>query len=416
MNELETGIRDAVARATEAPVDGAGILAGLPAALVRRRRRRRAAGATSIALVATLITVAVPQLVGGKRSAIVGTPTGSAPTTQVSTAGPPTPSPDVASPSPSPSPTDSPSALAAPVKVVRTLPWLDKHVAINSRVGVGYTLPTTRTAAPPCTSSQLDMSAQVGFGAGSSWGALLVYNASASACSLYGAPTLALADDRGVVFSSSTDKPYTDGEPAKTVILEPNSWAATGNWGLATACGGTGATTVLRVRLPTEPTVITTLPFVFGTSVARGPCAVDHPDPTPARPHPGQMGTPPFAAITPQPSCWEGDPPLVQLLLPPTVRAGQTLRYRVVLSWADHGGVGYCSPPLFDQHIGAAPLSMPTPYEMRWDPVISRPGEGVAFDMRLEVPPDTPPGLTTLTWQFVEPSLDPVTATITVVG
>ena len=205
-------------------------------------------------------------------------------------------------------------------------------------------------------------------------------------------------------------------EPLTTVVLLPNSWAAAGPYGVAPSCGEAPLTTRLTVALPGSSST-KTLPLRLGGTK---PTGCDPPDPAAMRPHPGQLEPSPVEPLTSQAASYFDYlvllPHQISLTAPPTARAGSTLRYAVTLTnrapvWMFMDSLD-C--PLYEQRIGSAPRTGGT-YELRCPSTALKPGQSAVYDMSLNVPADAQLGPTTLTWRFLEPSLPPVTAAITVV-
>ncbi|MDX6243707.1 MAG: hypothetical protein QOE76_1430 [Frankiales bacterium] len=285
---------------------------------------------------------------------------------------------------------------------------------VNSRALFGVTLPTTQRQAPECRVDQLELMPSPGAAAGSIFASLKVHNTSAATCMLNGAPRLAMLDHHGTVWHSSNGQLAQPDQPARPVVLLPNSWADSTPWYVGPSCGGFGHIATLRVMLPAG-TQSRTVPFDVGSD---GPdrCRDDGSSSTSPAPHPGDMPLIPFASATAEDSGslalnlqsvhWRID-------APSTVRAGTALDYTVV-AWSDSANgffVGDGIGPLFRQSAAGTDGT----YELNWGPILGlKTREAVAFGMRLQVAANAPTGPTTLRWQLVEPAMPPVTARVTV--
>ena len=319
-------------------------------------------------------------------------------------------------------PSSSPSPSPSPSRIVKTMAVLAKPVAVRSRVNFAVTLPTTLRTASPCRLTQLTVVPRVGAAAGSIFGALQIHNISRSTCVLAGGPSLALVTADGVVFASTgSTAPATGGS---TVVLLPDSWATTTPWGLGGSCGGQGKTATLQIGIPMDGAGLS-IPLPNGSDTMPAACSGVG-KALRARPHPGEMTAPSFAPIdhVDNYATWDLATVTPSLEVPSTVRAGTDLLYVVVLSHpagsglkggdGDIGFVGDEDAPLYRQQFGGE--SSPS-YQMNWGPLlILHADEGVAFRMRMHVPAETPPGPTTLTWQFVEPQMRALTTTVTVLA
>jgi hypothetical protein len=304
--------------------------------------------------------------------------------------------------------------LSTEIRVVRTDPWTGKVGVVNSRVLFGVTLPTTQRQAPQCRLDQLKLVPSPGAAAGSIFASLKVHNTSAATCMLDGAPRLAMLDRHGTVWHSSSGQLAQPDQPARPVVLLPNSWADSKPWYVGPSCGGFGRIATLRVMLP-GGAQSRTVPFDVGSD---GPdrCRDDGSTLTPPAPHPGDLPLVPFASATAEASgSLDLDLQSVQWRIdaPSTVRAGTVLDYRVV-AWTDSESgffVGDGVGPLFRQSVaGTSGI-----YELNWGPILGlKAREAVTFRMRLQVAADAPAGPTTLRWQLVEPEMPAVSARVTV--
>jgi hypothetical protein len=294
------------------------------------------------------------------------------------------------------------------------VPWLDKTVPVGSRPDFATTLPTAVTHARRCRLADLALVPGAGGAGGTLYGALRVHNVSGSPCSLRGRPTIALVTDSGIVFASTSARLGPGDPPVRTVVLAPNSWAISAPWHIGASCGGEGRTTRIRVSVPGDPAV-RTLPLVVGSDKSPRGCIAEGVTVV-GKPHPGQLGNPPFAAIPDQFGTflyWL----TVSLHVPVHVHAGEVLVYDVVVSNVTDNAtiVGMGGTPLFTQRLGDLPAAAAYALRVTDTDAVEVPAHAaVAFQMRLHVPADLS-GTQQLTWEFVEPSRAPLVATVDVV-
>jgi Protein of unknown function (DUF4232) len=341
-----------------------------------------------------------------------------APSTPVA-ASPPTKSAPITAP-----PTKSPTTESVPSKsppvgvvppagwpqILHTFPWWDHPQGFNTRPDDAYTLPTTLKSARPCRLADLETFVEADPIMGNVLGWLAFHNVSSTRCELHGSPYLELLDRRGTVWQSNG--PETD-SPTPAVVLVPNSWAASSNWGVGASCGGSGATTTLRVRLP-GGSATRDLPLAVGTP-GPGHCGGKEQVPVP---HPHQLGVPSIQPIDPPSGTghfvlFDSLTPSVQV--PAAVGRGDVLRYTLFLTSTGQSGVGNELCPLYDQHLSG--VAGGGSYELRCDLTVNLDsGQAVAYDLELKLPADARLGPTTLTFKFLEPDLPALAAPVTVVS
>lgn len=270
-------------------------------------------------------------------------------------------------------------------------------------------MPTSLHSARTCRLTDLELFADAGPAAGNVFAIVWFHNLSATPCQLRGIPQLELLDDRGTVWQSNG---ASDGMVLTTVVLVPNSWAASSPIGVGASCGGSGVTTKLRVRLPLG-SQWRAIPLPLGTP---GPSHCGGGSSAP-RPRPGELGVPPIRPLVPPSGTGEFvlfDALTPSLQAPRTVHRGDVLRYLLVLTSSGQSGVGNELCPLYDQHLSG--IAGGGSYELRCDVTVNleAPGDAVAYDLQLAVPADARTGPTTLSLTFLEPALPAVTSPITV--
>lgn len=314
-----------------------------------------------------------------------------------------------------PSGTRSPSASpsSAAMNVARTIPWQGRAARVNSRAATGYTLPAPSGRVRRCRLSNLAVVPFGGGAAGTFIGRVSVHNVSTRACSVRGRAAIELIDRLGRIFQSTGPDPQH--RPVRTVVLVPNSWVNADLGGIASDICGGDQTTTLRFALPGE-SASRSLHFPVGRPPDPGECGGRI---VGATPHPGQLAVGPFQAI-PKP---QDDFPIIRslsakLFVPPQVQAGAPLMFTVEFTNTDaynSGGIDQNPCPIFQMTL--APTTADGTFLLPCTPFINlRPGESVAFGMRLDVPADATPGPATLYWRLREPDEQPLVAHLVIAG
>jgi hypothetical protein len=248
---------------------------------------------------------------------------------------------------------------------------------------------------------------------GSAYGSVSVRNTATTACLLAGSPKLALLDQDGVTWHSSSTVDRDSAQPTGPMVLVPGSWAVDAPFRLGNSCGGYGRTVTLRLTLPRGGGTAS-VPWVVGTD---GPdrCTDDGPQPSPA-PHPGDLDLMHFRPTAPN-SLGEKlneQGRRLQLIAPASARRGSLLKYSVRISARPVAGAGLWERPdcpLFRQTLVR---TGPT-YEFNCPeaPFLEE-GQALDFAMQVSVPKDAPLGPATLSWQLVEPEQAPLTTTVAI--
>ena len=296
--------------------------------------------------------------------------------------------------------------------IVHTFAWRARPAAANSRWQTGYTLPTSLRDARPCRLADLETHTDAGPAAGTVYAGVDVHNISSTACGVQGTPEVELLAPDGVVWQSNA---AAADQPGPKVVLVPNSWATTGGFAVAASCEAGNLTTTLRLALPGQAEH-RSLPLVVGR-LGKDGCGADY---GAWKPHPGQLEVTAFRSI-PRPDRGGQFLSLTWLersiTVPPTVRRGHILRYTLTTEDPEpNASVTDDQPcPLFTQELSGVVSS--ASYELNCDTIVEfLPGQAVAYDLRLSVPADAWLGAATLSFQFLEPALPALTASVTIVG
>jgi hypothetical protein len=122
----------------------------------------------------------------------------------------------------------------------------------------------------------------------------------------------------------------------------------------------------------------------------------------------------PFAAVQPNA---DGAPAFdhlhISLDAPASVRAGDVLRYDVVMTAPTSQSLDSSTCPVYTETLGTTSGQFLLNCTSGNEVVIDS-GETVRFHVELPIPANATPGATTLTWTPIEPTGTPVTATVTV--
>lgn len=279
--------------------------------------------------------------------------------------------------------------------------------APHQRVEFAVTLPTTLTTAAPCTIDDLAIEPGTDGAMGTVYGGLLVRNKAGQPCQVSGVPDVELLDGAGNIVQS-TDPALLAQPGDLPIVLERDSWAVAQLGPIASnVCGG-NESSQFRLRIDGRSNVI---PFAVGRPLDPTSC-----DPSNNQaPGPGALAAQPFAAVQSNPDVANPFDGLdVTLDVPPTVRAGDLLRYDVVVSaTADPQVITAGSCPIYSESLGSE-VDQFLLYCNGDDGILISPGEPVRFHIELPVPPLTALGPATLSWTPIEPTGSTVTATVTI--
>jgi hypothetical protein len=114
-----------------------------------------------------------------------------------------------------------------------------------------------------------------------------------------------------------------------------------------------------------------------------------------------RMEVSPFVATQPQPNYAERSPLSVSIKLPDHVRAGQTLRYQVVLTNASASPFRFHDCPIYNEDASRVGSKNVASYQLNCSGVgWLAPDASVTFAMVLDIPASTPPGSGGLRWQM----------------
>ena len=286
--------------------------------------------------------------------------------------------------------------------------FLNQPAAPHQRVEYAVTLPTTLTSAPPCTIDNLAVAPTTEGAMGTTYGVLSVRNKGRQPCQVEGAPNVALLDDAGNVVQS-TDPAVLVDTSAPPVVLEPDSWATSVLGPIAgNVCGG-NQSSQFRVTIGGGDS---TIPYEVGRPLDPQQC-----DPSNRQAAaPGALAVQPFAAVQPN---TDGASPFdslhVTLDAPAAVRAGDVLRYDVVMTAPDsEQSLDSRTCPVYSETLGTANGQFLLNCTSGNGVVVIGIGESVRFHVELPIPANATPGATTLTWTPIEPIGAPITATVTI--
>jgi hypothetical protein len=300
------------------------------------------------------------------------------------------------------------SSTAPPVQ--QTIAWLDEPGVPNQRLAWAHTLSTTIMSAPRCALSALHLEADLNAGMSQVYGRLWVHNVSSSECEVQGLPDVDLINDAGAVVAH-TDPALAQADGRAPIVLAPDSWAQAilGLVAVSTpgVCGASPAFTELAIRWNGD---VATIAYSGG-----GRISPECPQPTvPSSPTPW-FGMTAFAVI-PDPGQYMFAGVTARIEAPASVRAGETLRYSVLLvnnSGSDVIALSGSDCPIYRESVGDASGQ----YVLNCGAVTSSysAGHAIRFEMELEVPASTPAGPTSLVWRTTEPTGLSATAAINVV-
>jgi hypothetical protein len=293
--------------------------------------------------------------------------------------------------------------------------YVDHPAVARQRAMFAATLPTQLKSARPCTVDDLAITANVDGALGTLYGWMRVRNQSDTPCQVQGAPDVAMLDVAGSVVQSSDPAAIAAGGSAPAVILEVDSWAVA-NLGPVgnNVCGG-GESATLRLTVDGRST---TVAYQIGRPWD-GTC-----DPAAINlPRPGTTAVEPFVAIPaddPNSSVNPLADATITVEAPPTVRAGDLLRYDLVV--AARGKFLFISNdicPIYTQSLAGVVSGGTASFMLNCngdDGIGISPNETVRFHMQMAVPRDTAAGRASLTWTPLEPDGTPVSAAITITG
>lgn len=284
--------------------------------------------------------------------------------------------------------------------------FLNQPAAPHQRVEYAVTLPTTLTSAPPCTIDNLVVAPTTEGAMGTTYGVLSVRNKGRQPCQVEGAPNVALLDDAGNVVQS-TDPAVLADTSAPPVVLEPDSWATSVLGPIASnVCGG-NQSSQFRVTIGGGDS---TIPYEVGRPLDPQQC-----DPSNTKAAaPGALSVQSFAAVQPHtdmPATF--DHLDIKLEAPPTVRAGDILRYDVVMTASSEQSLDATTCPVYTEMLGSAAGQFLLNCTSGKGVVLGV-GETVRFHVELPIPANATPGTTTLTWTPIEPAGTAIPATVTI--
>ncbi|HEX2783401.1 MAG TPA: DUF4232 domain-containing protein, partial [Ilumatobacteraceae bacterium] len=294
--------------------------------------------------------------------------------------------------------------------------FLDQPSAPHERVQFAATLPTTLTAATPCTIADLEAVPTAEGAMGTTYGVLNVRNKSDQPCQVSGVPDVAFLDDAGNIVQSTDPTLLGQSQGIATIVLEHDSWATALIGAIASnVCGGNESS---QFRLTIDGKSAVT-PFAVG-----GPLQPEQCDPSNVQPP--VAGALEAQSFEPVQANTDLPNPLdnldVTLDAPTTVTAGAILRYDVVVtakSGPSNGGkeatavVLSDSCPVYTESLSSATGEFLLNCNSDEGMFIA-PGESVRFHIELSIPAAAPAGPATLTWTPVEPTGAPVTASLTI--
>jgi hypothetical protein len=287
------------------------------------------------------------------------------------------------------------------------LDFLNQPAAPHQRVEYAVTLPTTLTSAAPCTIDNLAVAPTTEGAMGTTYGVLSVRNKGGQPCQVVGAPDVALLDDAGIVVQSLDPAVLADAS-APPVVLEPDSWATSVLGPIASnVCGGNQSS---QFRLSIGGGSVT-IPYEVSRPFDSQQC-----DPSNNKAAlPGALQVQPFVAVQPN---TDGAPAFdflqVTLDAPATVRAGDVLRYDVVMTApSSPQSLDSRTCPVYTETLGTASGQFLLNCTSG-NGVLIDTGETVRFHVELQIPANAAPGAATLAWTPIEPAGTPITATVTI--
>ena len=288
------------------------------------------------------------------------------------------------------------------------LDFLNQPLGLNERVAYAVTKPTNLTSAPPCTIDQLQLAPSADGAMGTTYGVLFVRNQSDTACTITGVPDVAFLDDAGNVVQSTDPSTFTT--PGDALILEHDSWAMSELGPIASnVCGGNQST---KFRLTLDG-ASTTVPLAVGGPVDPSSCSPPQGQSSGA----GALTPQPFTIVPPNDGGFNPFDGLhVSIEAPDSVKAGDTLRYDVLMASSD-GQQSIADPfcPIYTETLANASGQFLLNCNGS-DGVSIGNNEPTVFHIELAIPADAPLGPSTLTWTPVEPTGPTISATVTIVA
>ncbi|MFN2625430.1 MAG: DUF4232 domain-containing protein [Mycobacteriales bacterium] len=289
---------------------------------------------------------------------------------------------------------------ALPAGVLR-VPWINATLRPSDNPEQALTLPSAVGTARTCRRADVRLHIRVGPAAGTDFAQLLVQNTSTSACQLLGRPGVRLLDSRGRVVRRSR---FDSGGGGTAIVLVPRSWAVSELGAVAVRMCGSTRSDRIFVVLPSGGGLIAQPLALGGPALDSRACArpvnyrgvpleVTPFGPTPNPVVPG-VATSPVTALT------------ATVLLPAESRAGQQLRYVVLLSNPTAYEVpisGYLCPTYHQELLARGRFSGDWLLNCAGAGGSIAPNAAVAFDMVLAVPPGAGPAPGTVSWAFSRP-------------
>jgi Protein of unknown function (DUF4232) len=284
--------------------------------------------------------------------------------------------------------------------------FVNQPAAPHQRLAFAATLPTSLTSADACTIDALDIEPSEEGAMGTSYGIVNVRNKGDKPCSVSGVANVALLDDAGNVVQS-TDPSLLGGSGSQPIILERDSWASSLLGAVASnVCGG-NESSQLRLTIGTRST---TVPFAIGSPFNPEQCTPDQEQP----PTPGKLPVEAFASMQPNEGSGLQSDLQFTVEVPTTVKAGDVLRYDVVVTTTDGPFVfDESNCPVYTETLGTATAQLLLSCNGT-DGVLINTGESVRFHIELPIPADAAAGPATLTWTPIEPTGTPITAPVTI--
>jgi hypothetical protein len=355
-----------------------------PVTIRRRSRRRHLRQATGVVLVAVALAGAVVAVRAAQPAPTL--PAG-----------------------PRPRPT-SPTTVA-PAPGGQLVPWIATPARPSPSPDASQGPPAVPPGTPACTAGQLQASASWQGATGSLAGAVTFTSRSRATapCFLVGYPTIQLLDRHGRPLQLTAD-PRTGKAAPPPVLLRPGLAAqvefAWRNW-----CGPNPGPVGLRVTLP-PPHPGTLAPTVDPDIRRELTPRCDAPG------SPSRLSGGPFVA-------WEPEPPPdplgslhVRVTLPPSVVAGQPLRYTVTLANPTTAAVSLRDCPSYQERLSLENGGTAAErHLLNCAPVAAiGPGQQVGFAMVLNLPATLRPGTGVLVWQLLHAAPVGMKVLVTVTG
>ncbi len=316
-------------------------------------------------------------------------------------------------------------STVGPGLVGPSVPWLDHPVGATDLFEFAHTLPTSVATAEPCPLSALNVLPFAQGAMGSIYGVLWVRNVGSPLCQLQGVPVVRLINGAGAVVSE-TDPARVAADKSPPVVLVQNSWTRADLGYLANdLCGGHESSS-LRFRWPGAEISVA---FAVGRPFELSACPGMSEPPTSK---PAKLDVSAFTLI--DNTTYDPFTPLrnlrAELRAPASVRAGDTLRYSVLLTnttmpvandRSTDTALNNTDCPVYRESVARdlvqelhAPAAVAQDLLNCGNGIVIPADETVEFEMQLAIPATAPTGLTTITWRTTEPPGITATATINI--